>query len=222
MPRVEWAPQMESYETGISHAAFYPIPGVGTVWNGLISVEEKSSTGDPDPIYIDGRLVYNKPKTFNYQAKLRAFETPSGFDACVGLRSVVPGVILANQPRTTFNFAYKTNVGSGGEKLHLIYNATASPTKVETKTLSEKSEAAVQEFQIDAVPESRYASNNFRPSSHLIVDSTKIPDYIFLAVENAIFGNEKEGVPGLPIWRTQDYIRNLVGNPLIEPLAEPI
>lgn len=222
MPGVKWAPQMESYETGISHAAFYPITGLGTVWNGLISVEEKSSTSDPDPIYIDGRLVFNKPKTFNYQAKLRTFATPPEFDSHIGLRHVVPGVVLANQPRTTFHFAYKTNVGSSGEKLHLIYNATATPTKVETKTLKDNAEVSVQEYQIDTVPETRHAANNFRPSSHLIVDSTKIPDYVFLAVENAIFGNEQEGNPGHPLWRSQDYIRKLVGNPLIEPLAETV
>lgn len=221
MPGVTWAPQRESYETGVSQAAFFATT-VGVVWDGLLSVEEKSSTTDPDPVYIDGRLVYNRPKTFNYQAKIRTFAVPLEFEKCIGLTPIVPGVIVANQPRKSFHFAYKTNVGSTGEKIHMIYNATASPTKVDTKTLNDNPEATIQEYQIDTVPQARFTSNDYRPSSHLIIDSTKMPDYIFHGVENEIFGNDQPGIPGMPIWRSQSYIRNLVGNPLIEPLAEPV
>lgn len=204
-----------SFETGISKGVFFNDSFVGVPWNGLTSVEELITSSDPKPIYQDGRKLYNIAPSRTFQATLRAFSVPVGFDKCRGYASVVPGVILTGQPRSTFGLAYQTNVGVDGRRIHLIYNATASPTKQDFNTLDDSFDAPVQEWRIDAVPP---ASSTYQPSAHLIIDSTRMPDYMFRGVENALYGTATAN----PVLWSQAYFRNLLGNRLIEPITEPV
>lgn len=213
---INWSVTAEpAFETGISKGVFFGIASIGTPWNGLTSVEETVSSAEPKPTYLDGRKRYQRPTLREYEATIRSFSTPDGFDWIMGHREVVPGVILTGQGRSSFNFSYQTNVGANGRRIHLIYNVTATPASHSYQTISDSVEIPDKEWKIEAVPPTSAA---YRPSAHLIVDSTRMPDYIFRGVENMIYGTDGEN----PFMPPQDHIRNLVGNPLIEPLTEPV
>lgn len=212
MTKLVWDAQgSRFYETGTDRGVLYPNDAAGVPWNGLISVEENTSGGDLESYYIDGFKYLDYVLGEDFQATLTAFSAPSEFGPMDGNVGLAAGLFATLQPRQTFGLSYRTKIGNDvkadefGYKIHLIYNSTASPSTRSNKTKSDSPEALQLAWTINCVPPS---SDSFKPTAHLIVDSTKVANASNLtALENALYGTSTTA-PRLP---TQTEVITLLG-----------
>lgn len=206
MTRLDWsqAPSQIRYESGVDRGVLYPASGPGVVWNGLVSVEESSVGGDVNSFYFDGVKYLDVQDPKNFQATLTAFSAPPEFLPSMGQLSVIPGFILTRQPRSRFGFAYRTKIGEAGYKLHIVYNALATPTQRSYSTKSDSPSAENFSWQIDATPP---LATGYRPSAHYSLDSTKTDPNTLKTVEDILYGTALSA-PRLP---SVDELVDIIG-----------
>lgn len=179
------------FETGIDKGVFYPKTGSGVAWNGLISVNEKTSGGELNSFYFDGKKLIDLFGSEDFEAEIEAFSAPPEFLLCAGWKTLANGLSVTQQPRTSFGFSYRTLKGNDvkgsdyGYKIHIVYNAKASPSGIENKTLSDRAEPASLSWTIDTVPPT---STTYKPSAHLVVDSTLANPTKLTTLENLLYG----------------------------------
>ena len=136
------------YETGTSNGVLfvqdakggYP---VGVAWNGLISAKQSPDGAEPNDIYADNMKYLSLTSAENFKGSIEAYTYPEEFAQCDGSAAAAPGVYLGQQPRKPFALVYSTIVGNDteyeahGEKLHIIYNAKASPSERSYETVGD-------------------------------------------------------------------------------------
>jgi hypothetical protein len=190
MTRLVWGEESaRRYEYGIDRGVLFPSDGPGVVWNGLVNVEESFVGGEVTSFHFDGIKYLDTVSPKNYQATITAFSAPEEFAPCVGDKSVIPGFVLTRQPRNRFGFSYRTGYGNDlGYKLHLVYNATASPTGKAYSSINASPSAESLSWKIDAVPP---VATTYRPSAHYVLDSTKVSASALEAVETLLYGSAK-------------------------------
>lgn len=196
MTRLVWGqPDQIRYEAGLANGVLYPSNGPGVVWNGLVNVEESFVGGESTEYHFDGVKYLETVSPKNYQATLTAFSAPEEFAISVGEKSVIPGFVLTRQPRARFGLSYKTYLGNDrGYKLHLVYNALASPNSRGYSSTNASTIAGTLSWKIDAVP---VASSTFRPTAHFVMDSTKTDAQAMETIESLLYGTETI-TPALP------------------------
>lgn len=117
MTRLVWDKVTErDYESGLDRGVFYPLNGPGHAWNGLTSVEESSSDGDARPRYMDGQKIRENRRKGEFSATINAFTYPT----------VLSDGLLSSYRAARFGLSYRVQTATG-YKLHLVYNALASP-----------------------------------------------------------------------------------------------
>lgn len=202
------------YETGVKKGVLYPaVLGAypkGVVWNGLISVTENPTGGEPNPEYADDIKYLNLMSTEEFGASIEAFTYPEEFAECDGSAEVATGVYIGQQDRKTFGLCYRTTIGNDeegtalGYKIHLIYGALAAPTDKAYQTIGETPEAITFSWEISTTP---IAVNGFKPTASLVVDSTKVAAAKMTELETILYGTETvEAMLPLP-----DAVITLVG-----------
>lgn len=196
MTRLVWGLESQRrYEAGVDRGVLYPPEAPGVVWNGLVTVDETFVGGEVESLHYDGIKYLDVVSPRNYQASLTAFSAPEEFSEFVGRRSLVPGFLLTRQPRKRFGLSYRTLIESNlGYKLHLVYNALASPSSRSYSTLSQDSQAETTSWTIDAVPPQ---SSTHGPSAHYIFDSTKTDPLALSIIESYLYGTDNTD-PRLP------------------------
>lgn len=196
MAKLTWNQEGQNrYEYGVDRGVFYPTDDAGVVWNGLLNVVESSNGGANNSYHYDGIKYMDSVAPRNYKATISAYSTPSQFRASEGERSVVPGFILTRQPRALFGLCYRTFVGPElGYKIHIVYNALASPTRRSHSTINAAGTPTTLAWKIDAVPPVR---KKYRPSAHYIFDSLLMPEDILDTLEDILYGTENTP-PRLP------------------------
>lgn len=172
------------YETGVDRGVVYVEGQPAVVWNGLTSVTESFSGGDKSEYYFDGVKYADLVGTKTYQADISAYSAPKELLSCLGEKNLRAGVVVTNQPKSRFNFSYRTLLDTG-YKIHLVYNALLTRTSSTYSTQGDNPEATIFEWKLDAVPpDFDYAE----PTAHLIIDSTKSSAPDLVTFENFIYG----------------------------------
>lgn len=201
MARIIWdRPQDRRFESGIDRGVLYPRTGRGVAWNGLISVVEKPSGGEPKPYYIDGVKYMNESVAEEYAATISAFTYPDAFLRCEGLQVSDPGLYIGQQPKESFGLTYRTFVGDSlngydhGYKIHLVYNAMVAPSDKLRETLSEDPEATNFSWPITTTP---IHISGFRRSAYLTIDSNKTQKQLLGIIEDRLYGSDGQN-PYLP------------------------
>lgn len=202
------------YETGVKHGVLYPINngayGNGVVWNGLTAVTESPEGAEATPLYADDIKYLNLMSAEDFGGTIEAYTYPDEFAECDGSAELVPGVIINQQSRKSFGFCYTTTVGNDtvgndyGYKIHIVYGALASPSEKENATINDSPEAVTFSWEFTTTPVS---VTGFKPTSHLVIDSTKIDAKKLAALEAVLFGSDSEEAR-LPL---PDEIAELVG-----------
>ena len=197
MTRVTWDQTGQRfYETGVDQGVLY-IPNsqgvysIGVAWNGLVSVTEAPSGAESSPQYADNIKYLNLRGAEDFGATIEAYTYPDLFAQCDGSATPTPGLVVAQQSRKSFGLAYRTKIGNDisgqdlGYKIHLIYGATASPSERAYTTINDSPEAITFSWELttDAVPVTGY-----KPTSLLVIDSTKVSAAGLTALTNAIYG----------------------------------
>lgn len=179
MTKLIWdASGSRSNNAGIDRGVFYPKNGTGVVWNGLLSVNERTEDLLPKATYIDGKQT--ELKLGSYAADLSAFTYPKEFEECDGYAKLTRG-----QKQPTFNLAYRKEL-SLGYQLHLVYNALATPTEENFKSVNSVEEITNFSWSITTTP---IVISGNRPSAHLVIDTTKADPSVVAAIENVLYGS---------------------------------
>lgn len=194
MARLTWDTVSERYyETGLDRGVLYVGENPGVPWNGLVSVNEKASGGAPTPHFIDGIKFLNYAAQEQTDLTLTAVYSPPEFDVCDGSIEIAPGMVAKHQPRAEFNLSYRSKIGNDvvgsdfGYKIHLIYNALATPSDVTYQTQSDSLNVDPLSWNISTRP---LVLNGFVGSAHFIFDSMKMSAGNLSYFESILYGAE--------------------------------
>lgn len=194
MTRLSWNSVGERrYETGVDRGVLYPLEGPGVPWNGLISVTESPDGGGAVAYYIDGFKYYNESAPEEFEGTIEAYTYPDEFAVCDGTAELYEGLFITQQPRVAFDMSYRTKVGNDfagqnfGYKIHLIYNALASPSNRNNETIDDSPDAMTFTWDITTSP---ILVPSRKPSAHFIVESTKAKAATLADLEDILYGTD--------------------------------
>ena len=218
MSAIVWdAEGAKKFETGVDHGVLYvrkdtsvTVSGVtnsvgtyfhgGVPWNGITSVSKSPSGAEANDIYADNIKYASIRSTENFGATIEAYTYPDEFAVCDGSAAAATGVFLGQQTRTPFGFCFRTDIGDDADisvnknsiyKLHLIYNATASPSESSYNTINDSPEAITFSWEITTIPAS--AGNTYLPTACITIDSTKANETKLANFEKILYGTDGSG-----------------------------
>jgi hypothetical protein len=196
------------YETGIDQGVLFlqDVDGLynsGFAWNGLIGVSESPSGAEPSPLYADNIKYLELMSAEEFAATLEAYTYPEEFAVCDGSAELEAGVMIGQQTRKPFGLAYRTIVGNDtlgndlGYKLHLVYGCRAAPSEKGYSTINESPEAITFSWEVSTTP---VAVTDAKPTSVVVIDSTKVDATALADLELILYGNTEGSVaPRLPL-----------------------
>ena len=188
------------FETGVKNGVLF-VQGAdgeyenGVVWNGLTAVTESPSGAEATPLYADDMKYVVLYSTEEFGATIEAYTYPEEFEQCDGSAQLGEGVTIGQQQRKSFGLVYKTVIGNDvqgqdlGYKIHIIYGAKAAPSEKAFATINDSPEAVTFSWEVSTVP---VPVEGHRPTSTLVIDSTKVDDEKLAAIEAKLFGSESE------------------------------
>lgn len=206
MAKLVWdAAGEKRYETGVDHGVLYlQSDGAypkGVVWNGLTSVTESPSGADESAFYADNIKYGSLRGAEDFGATVECYTYPDEWAECDGSLEAAPGVTLGQQRRKPFGLSYRTLEGDdvedaidadNGYKLHLIYNATASPSERQYQTINDSPEPMSFSYEITTNPIAVTAIENARPTAIITIDSKKTDATKLAALEKILYGSDDE------------------------------
>lgn len=208
--KLQWdLPGERTYETGVDHGVLYrrdKVTGVynlGYAWNGLTTVTESPSGAEASPQYADNMKYLNLVSAEEFGGTIEALTYPEEFGFCDGTLELAPGVLVGQQARETFGFAYRTKIGNdivgqdAGYKLHLVYGALAAPTEKAYATVNDSPEALPfsWEFSTSAVPIGTIGGINYTPTALVTINSLSVDAADLAALEVILYGTAGTGEP---------------------------
>ena len=213
---LEWDAQgQKKYEMGVSKGVLYKYNSsshkwVGVAWNGLISVTESPDGAEENEMCADNIKYCSLRSAEKFSGSIEAYTYPEEFEGCDGLSRPVNGVTLGQQKREVFCLCYRTEIGNdqnpeAGYRLHLVYNATCSPSEKSYETINDSPEAITFSWDFDTVPVN---VEGYKPTSHICVDSTDFTTTeqkeLLESLEETLYGKAASGndpatTPELPL-----------------------
>jgi hypothetical protein len=194
------------FETGVDHGVLY-LPDSngayvdGVAWNGLVSATESPSGAEPNAQYADNQKYLNLFSAEEFSVTIEAFTYPDEFAEFDGVSVPTPGVLVGQQRRKSFGLSYRTKIGNDlegddlGYKIHLVYGAMATPSEKAYNTVNDSPEAITFSWDLSTTP---VAVPGLKPSSLLVIDSTKVDADALADLEDILYGTD--GVnPALPL-----------------------
>jgi len=201
MGRIAWnVAGSRTYEAGVDRGVLYVDALAGVPWVGLISVDEAPSGGEAKPYYLDGIKYLNVSNTEEFEATITAYTYPLEFSECDGTIRVRPGLFFGQQKRKPFGFSYRTMVGNDtagiqhGYKIHLVYNALATPSSRSASTRGETTDAT--DFSWNLTTQSRLI-DGYNSTAHVIIDSRYTHPTVLASIEDTLYGSDSK-VSSLP------------------------
>lgn len=207
------------YETGVKHGVLYPPKeagstapkdssyGVGVAWNGLTAYTESPSGAEETALYADDIKYLSLRSAEEFGATLEAYTYPDEWGKCDGSEIIADGVIIGQQSRKSFGLCVTTSVGNDtdgndhGEKIHIIYGGTASPSERSYQTINDSPEAITFSWEITTTPVAVGVmdgqSEKYKPVSNITIDTTKADAAKVNTLKGMLFGTA-ETDPYLP------------------------
>jgi len=182
-------------ETGIDRGVLYVDGLDGVAWNGITSVVESSSGGEARPFYIDGIKYLNLASMEEFAGSIDALYSPEEFDLCDGTLALTRGVYAHQQVRRPFCFSFRSRIANDvdgldhGYKIHIIYNAMATPATRSYRSLADSSDVNSLSWSITTKP---IAFPGLQPTSHVTIDTRKTSSYVLSRLEKVLYGSELE------------------------------
>lgn len=196
MARIAWtATGSRFFEAGVDRGVLYVGALAGLPWIGLISVDESPTDGEAQPYYIDGIKYLNLSKVGEFEATIKAYTYPVEFGECDGTARIRSGLFFGQQQRKSFGFSYRTLIGDDvnginlGYKIHLVYNALATPSSRSASSFSDSIDPS--DFSWDITTKARFVSG-YNPTAHIIVDSRYTEPESLLAIEDILYGTDTD------------------------------
>lgn len=182
-----WDQNKPLYEIGTDRGVLYLSDGTVEGWNGLTDVDESQTSSFTEPVYVDGVKRDQPQKPSFYEGGITAFTYPPAFERCVGAVELAAGLLATGQAHEIFNLSYRTMRGNEDYRIHLVYNATASPSVNTWETLSDNPTASSFKWDVVAVPEEVVGHG---PTAHIYVDTTEAWPATVAALEDFLYGTD--------------------------------
>lgn len=224
MAKLEWDKTGAHYfENGVDHGVLYPqtdgevsgsvVYGDGVAWNGLTSVTQSPEGAEPSAVYADNIKYLSLLSVEEFNATIEAYTYPDEFAACDGSASLGEGVTIDQQARKSFCLSYRTKIGNDvnsdlGYKIHIIYGCLAAPSERAYETVNDSPEAMTLSWELSTTP---VVVTGFKPTSHLVIDSTKVKPAALKAIEDALYGTETDKAKVLMPDEVAALIKNNAG-----------
>lgn len=169
----------KQYELGVSKGVLYKYDTtkkkwLGVPWNGLTSVTESPDGAEETELWADNIKYGSMRSAEKFGGSIEAYTYPDEFEGCDGLASPVKGMTIGQQKREIFCLSYRTEIGNdmnpeAGYRLHLVYNATCSPSEKSYETINDSPDAITFSWDFDTTP---INVKGYKPTSHITFDST--------------------------------------------------
>lgn len=193
------------FESGVSKVALFPMDngvyGEGVAWSGVTGIDENPSGADATDLYADDIKYATLRSAEKFDFTISAFQYPDEWGACDGSAEAAPGVYLGQQGRKAFGLIYTTKIGDDthpgmdkGEKLHIIYNSTASPSSRSYATINENPDAITFSWSATSTPAN---VTGYKAVSSIVIDSTKVNSAKWTAIQQKVYGSESTA-PAMP------------------------
>lgn len=198
---LEWDKTSERlYETGTRMCVLYKQAADGTypkgvAWNGITAITESPSGAEETALWADDIKYLSLRSAEEFGATVEAYTYPDEWAECDGSAELATGVVIGQQPRTSFGLCYRTVLGNDtqldnhGYKLHLIYGGTASPSERAYQTVNDSPEAITFSWEITTVP---VPVTGAKPTACVTIDSTKVDATKLKALEDILYGTASE------------------------------
>lgn len=208
MSRLVWDNTGEhKFEMGVSRGVLYVAKdtvlttdtsryNTGVVWNGLTGVTNSPDGAEPTDLWADNIKYATLRSAETFGATIEAYTYPDEFGVCDGSVDVSTGstygVRIGQQTRKAFGFCYRTELGNdqnpnAGYLIHIIYNCTASPSERNYETVNDSPDAITFSWEINSNPVN---VSGHKPTSEIVIDSTKLTSAKLTAIENMLYGSE--------------------------------
>lgn len=188
----------KKFEAGTDRAVLYPISNgaypKGVVWNGITAVNESPEGGDAQDFYADNIKYGTLRGAENFGGTIECYTYPDEWKQCDGRRELIAGVTIAQQNRKAFGLSYRSLIGNDtdlldhGYTIHLVYNASASPSEKSRSTINESPEAQTMSYEFKTTPVGVTVIQNAKATAHLEIDSTKVTKAQLDAIEAVLYG----------------------------------
>lgn len=173
----------------------------GVAWNGISNITLSPEGAEENVVYADNRKYLSLRSEEELKATIEGYMSPEEFDVCDGtaqLSGTVRGVKLGQQTRVPFAFCYKSKKGNDqnpdlGYVIHIVYGCTASPTEHAYETINDSPEAPTLSWEVSAT---KVNVTGFKPTAHIEIDSTVVPEAKLTAIEDALYGKDPSTTQG--------------------------
>lgn len=152
----------------------------GVAWNGISNITESPDGAEANDIYADDIKYASMRSAETYGGSIEAYMYPPEFEECDGAYTSANGVYIGQQIRKPFSLCYRTMIGSDElgvnddeYKLHLVYNATVSPSEKSHDTINDSPDAGTMNWDFDTTPVS---CTGHKPTSKITIDTTKLSE----------------------------------------------
>lgn len=200
MAKIEWDKTGERfYETGVEKGVLYPQDTSGkypkgVAWNGLTGVTETPSGAEATKLYADNRVYGVLRSAEEFGGTIEAYMCPDEFYACDGSAELGTGVRVGQQKRTAFGLSYVTKVGNditddAGYRIHLVYNATVSPSERAYATVNDSPEAITLSWTFETT---QVNVSGMNPTSIITIDSNDVASEKLKTIEDLLYGTESK------------------------------
>lgn len=213
------------FEAGVDRCVLYLQSSTGdypngVAWDGITEIQQNPSGAESNKQYADNIDYLNLISKETFGGSIASFTQPDEWALCDGSVEPVPGIRMGQQARKSFGLSYRTLIGNDiqgtdyGYKIHLIWNAKATPSERSYATMNDSPEALNPSWTIDTTP---VAVPGYKPTSHLEIDSTKVDAEKLAAFEDIILGSETTD-PRLP---SPEEVINFFKDSPVPPTPEP-
>lgn len=151
----------------------------GVAWNGITAITESPSGAEPTDLWADDTKYATMRSAEQFGGTIEAYTYPDEWEQCDG-SVTTNGVTIGQQGRKAFGLAYITTVGNDtelndhGEKLHLVYNATANPSERSYATINDSPEAITFSWEFTTTPIDVDGTGTYKKTSLLTIDTTRL------------------------------------------------
>lgn len=190
MSKIVWdRDQDKHYETGTRDTVLFVKGstgyGIGVAWNGVTGISEKPGGAEANALYADDIKYLELRSAETFGGTIEAYTYPDEWTECDGSRNVIPGMKIGQQTRKSFGLVYTTVKGDGvdfndaGDLIHIVYNATASPSERAYKSINESPEAVTFSWEFTTTPVDMPSvtidneTTTFKKSSLITIDTAK-------------------------------------------------
>jgi hypothetical protein len=138
-----------------------------------------------------------------YGGTIEAYTYPKELAEYDGSVELYDGLSVNLQRRKPFGLSYQTRIGNDtegieyGYKIHIIYNVLVAPSSKNFTSIGSSIDPLNFSWPFTTTP--IFIRSDLRPSSHIILDSTKVSVALMRAVEGYLYGSETRAAKLIPM-----------------------